>query len=288
MTQSLRFTLSYEGADADDHKIDFYDVSQALIGFQRSLALTTHLVLNNQVITQAPSLKNAEISAVPAKAGSWEFVAIVTVLGGGAVTALTASRGTVLGHLIASAYDYVIAQSLGFHVDFEKTLGQQYEETKKNGADTYVLSEDRFDSLIEKCETAIIQMHRPIVENETATSAKITASLSDKVFQIGKTLNRETNDFVQESKKSESSATLYGRVSSYNVNTFKGRIFLASENRPIPFILSDNSRGPTALALITQSLSLNALDRLKEKGGVMIEAYKITRACRQLGGSQIS
>jgi hypothetical protein len=203
MAQTLKFTLSYQGAYADDHRIDFYDVSQALIGFQRSLALTTHLVLNNQIITQAPSLKNAEIFAMPAKAGSWEFAAIITVLGGGAYAALTADRSSVLGHLIASAYDYVVAQSLGFHVDFEKTLGQQFDEAKKNNSSAYVLGEDRFDSLIEKCETAIIQMHRPIVENETATSAIISATINDKVLAIGHTLNRETNDFVQESRKSD-------------------------------------------------------------------------------------
>ena len=40
MDAAISFSLKYSGGEADDHHIDLYDVSQALIGFQRSLALT--------------------------------------------------------------------------------------------------------------------------------------------------------------------------------------------------------------------------------------------------------
>lgn len=69
----LQFTLSFSGELADEHRIDLYDVSQAIIGFQRSVALTTHLVLNQKIITQAPSLKGAEILAFPPTDGSWKI-----------------------------------------------------------------------------------------------------------------------------------------------------------------------------------------------------------------------
>jgi len=74
----ISFTLSFEGRDTDRHEIDFYDVAQALIGFQRSLAITTHLVLNGEVITQAPSLKNARVFATPPEEGSWKILATIT------------------------------------------------------------------------------------------------------------------------------------------------------------------------------------------------------------------
>ena len=67
MKQVVTFRLSYEGNESDRQQIDLYDVSQALIGFQRSIALTTHLVINREVITQAPFLKGARILAAPAK-----------------------------------------------------------------------------------------------------------------------------------------------------------------------------------------------------------------------------
>ncbi|GEM_PF-3603819 len=58
---ALEITLSFDGASADDNVLDLYDGAQALVGFQRSLAITTHLIVNGEVITQAPSLKNAQI-----------------------------------------------------------------------------------------------------------------------------------------------------------------------------------------------------------------------------------
>ena len=71
------FSLSYEGGLADDGMVDLYDIGQALIGFQRSLAITTHLVLNDEVITQAPALKGAKIFTHPSEEGSWRIVATI-------------------------------------------------------------------------------------------------------------------------------------------------------------------------------------------------------------------
>ena len=276
MAQSIKFTLLYEGGDADNHRIDFYDVSQALIGFQRSIALTTHLVLNNQIITQAPSLKGAEIFALPPENGSWKFTAMVTLIGSGVYGALTAERDTVLGHLVTSAYDYVISESLGFHVDFEKSLGQQLEEVRHKDSKNEVLTESRFDSLIEKCETAVVQMHRPIVENNTAESAFIVASIGSEKRTIGRTINSETSEYIAHSSRSEDIYRLRGRVSSYNANTFKGRIYIESEGRPIPFLLSDEARASHVIEKITNSLSLNAVDRFKGNGEITFSAYKIS------------
>ena len=73
---TVEFTLSFTGSRAELNQIDFYDVSQALVGFQRSLALTTHLILNGKIITQAPALKGAEIIATPPVAGSWKLPAV--------------------------------------------------------------------------------------------------------------------------------------------------------------------------------------------------------------------
>jgi hypothetical protein len=59
--QNVRFSLVFEGEEADTNRLDFYDAADALTGFQRSLALTTHLMLNGEIIVQAPSLRGARI-----------------------------------------------------------------------------------------------------------------------------------------------------------------------------------------------------------------------------------
>jgi hypothetical protein len=90
MEELLELTLAYAGSEADNSEIDLYDVAQALIGFQRSLALTTHLVLNDEIITQAPFLKGARILAAPPEEGSWKITALVM----GLATGLSSRNGT--------------------------------------------------------------------------------------------------------------------------------------------------------------------------------------------------
>ena len=116
---AVEVTLSFMGDRADESEIEFYDVAQALIGFQRSLALTTHLILNDEIITQAPSLDGAQILALPPEPGSWKITAAI-MLTGAFYTLGTAPKDTPIGNLISSAYDYVISETLGFHVDYDK------------------------------------------------------------------------------------------------------------------------------------------------------------------------
>ena len=72
LTGGVRFTIAFTGNDADENILDLYDISQALVGLQRSLALTTHLILNDEIITQSPALKGARIYSLPAEPGSWK------------------------------------------------------------------------------------------------------------------------------------------------------------------------------------------------------------------------
>lgn len=260
-SHDVQFTLSYKGRSAESHEIDLYDVSQALIGFQRSLALTTHLILKNEIITQSPALKGASIYALPAEEGSWKLTAgiVITGLSTGIYTLGTAPKDTPIGHLIHSAYDYVISESLGVHVDYEKSLGQLYEEAQKKKQKIPEIKEHQLDSLIEKCSTAITEIHRPIYKTGTADSATIVASLYNQTLPVGTTFSRDTYEYIRETFMGEEPEIIKGRISSYNSNTFKGRIYVAEEGRPVSFELSENIRTDQTVKLIVLSLSVNAL-----------------------------
>ncbi|MCG8694782.1 MAG: hypothetical protein MI806_26535 [Minwuiales bacterium] len=272
----IAFTLSYSGALADDQEIDLYDVGQALIGFQRSLALTTHLILNNKIITQAPSLKGARVIALPPEDGSWRFTAAIVSLVGGVYALGTAPKDTPVGHLIRSAYDYVVSETLGFHVDYDKTLGQQYEELKKRNPDIQSLPQWRFDSLTEKCEAAIKDMHRPIVWSKTATKAEIISRVGSDEHPFEHPLDQETFEYIHVTQMSETAFEFVGRVSSYNINTFKGRLYIEDERRPIPFELAPSARDVRGIACVTESLSANAQTRFRDDGNIRIVAFPST------------
>ncbi|GBQ28787.1 hypothetical protein HLH34_18825 [Gluconacetobacter azotocaptans] len=253
---SLEVTLSYNGALSDKHAIDFYDISKALLGFQRTLALTTHLILNDEIITQAPSLKGAQILLAPPEEGSWKAVAWLIL--GGVWTMGTVSKDTPIGNIISSAYDYVVSESLGFHVDYSKTLGQQYEEYKRSHPKAKNITADRFDSLIEKCHVAIQDMHRPIIISETAKSANISFDLGGKVKAAGPELNIKTFEHLGEEEFGKKTYDFSGNVTGYNSNTFRGRIYIPSLHRIVPFEIADHAKNTFTIEKIAGSLYVNA------------------------------
>ncbi|WP_141700881.1 hypothetical protein [Mesorhizobium sp. SEMIA 3007] len=270
----MEFTLQFEGNEADRNLLDFYDAAQAFAAFQRTLALTTHLVVNGEIITQAPSLKNAVILSLPPEPGSWRAVAIVT--GTVLLSAGVASKDSVLGHLLTSAYDYVISESLGFHVDYEKSLGQQIEEHRSTSDEIpREIDQGKFESLIEKVEPAVRDLHRPISHSRTAETAILGASQAGQIVrQTGPVLDKDTFEYINVTNLTDDQEKFVGKVSSYNSNTFKGRIYIENEGRPVPFTLADVSRNPGTVLKVVRSLSANALDRFDENAEIRFSALR--------------
>ena len=269
----MGFTLSFEGNNADEQEIDFYDVAHALVGFQRSLAITTHLILNNQVITRATALEGAKIIAQPPEDGSWKIwatIAYVTYQLG------AAPQNSLIGHLVYSAYDYVVSETLGFHVDYNKSLGQLYEEHQREVAEQnlHVIGKSRLDSVVEKCEVAIRDMHRPIVKSETAQLARIIPHGQEDGKYFNFDLNEDTYDYINFTQMGNEPEEIEGYISSYNSNTYKGRMYVADAGRPIPFMLSDVARQVGIISHITRSLHLNAQERMQKGSVVKFKGYK--------------
>lgn len=261
MPTRVDFSIEFFGSISDEHTISFYDVAEALIGFERSLALTAHLVINGKVITKAPALKGAEIFATPPENGSWKLTAIVLAAGTGIMQLNAVPKDTPLGNMFRSAYDYIVSETLGFHVDYEKTLGTQYEEYQRTHPKAPNISQSKLDSVIEKCLPAIRSMHRPIYASKTATSANILCNTEP----FDAVLTEETFNYVDYTRLDENPIEIIGRISSYNINTYSGRIYSFSEQRPIQFELHPNYRDARTISLITHSLSANAISR--ERGG---------------------
>ncbi len=281
MAVEIRFALAFAGADADEHFLDFYDAADALTGFQRSLALTTHLVLQGEIITKATALKGARMMIKSPEAGSWKVITVVGLLASGAHQLGTAPRDTVLGHLVASTYDYVINETLGFHVDFDSTLGKQYDELNQRNRIAPKITQSQVDSLIEKCESSIKEMHRPIADSKTATEATVRSIIRRNSTTLA-TLDSESYDYVSVTNAIEHPFEVSGRVSSYNINTYAGRMFIDNEQRPIPFELSEGCRDLRSIELITSSLRNNARNRMADDGRLTITILRFESSTGRL------
>lgn len=256
----LNFELSFEGSTSDEHIIDLYDVSEALKGFQRTLALTSHLVLHSEVITKAPYAKDLNIYALPSEEGSWKLIASLAIAGQFLTTGLTSSQDSVLGHIFFSAYDYVISESLGFDVDYNKTLGQLYTEHEK--LNVPVITESQLDSVIEKTQNSIIEMHRPIYKSNTANQLKIKAFDSSHSYDISSEIDINSYNYITENIIDGTIITITGVVTSYNSNTFRGRVFIKEISRPIPFEFDPQLKGKrNTISRVIKSLETHALNR---------------------------
>ena len=269
MKNILTLELSFEGNNADNHIIDLYDVSSSLLGFERTLALTTHLILNQKVITQAPSLKNAQILSFPSEEGSWKMNVAVVLTGAYALGTLP--NDSPLGHLVFSAYDYIISESLGVHVDFDKSIGVLYEESQRKHLPQ--IEEYQLDSVRDKCINSIKEMHRPIFKSNTANKLKIVATTSDKELPLSIVLTQSTYAYLKEDIAGKEIIDVACVISSYNINTKKGRVYVKLLGRTVPFELHksiENDR--RTLEILLRNFQHNGLREKNEE----IESIQLT------------
>jgi hypothetical protein len=248
------FKIEFSGALSERNLIGAYDAAAALRGFERSLALTTHAVLNGDIIVQAPALKGAVILFEPPEQGSWTTRALVVI--GGIWALNNADQHTPIGHLLYSAYDYVINSATGGDLDYDKPIRRIIEEQRNAAPEaSNQLSVDVLDGVVERAEKSIEEIHWPIVETETASNCKI--SYRDRTDGI--LLDRSTFEYISQSVERPRPEKYSGAISSYNMNSFTGRVFLSSLGRTVAFLLSDTIRNARHVDRITASLRANAL-----------------------------
>lgn len=261
----MEFSLNYYGGMADDHRLDFYDASRAMMGFERTLALTAHLVINDEIITQVTALKGASILMGPMEAGSLKIPAYI-VAGATSMFALgTLESDNPLGHMIYSAYDAMVHAALGVDLDYDKPL-RKHMKKKEAPSRIYLPSDPRIQSLVEKCEVPLAEMHRPITVSESAHTAEVVQNRQRSPARpAGPPLSQETFDFLKYVEKDVKPSTTAGKVASYNLNSFKGRMFCLREGRLISFVLDESCRSRSNVRKIVGSLQANAVDENDDK-----------------------
>ncbi|MCW2382113.1 hypothetical protein M2338_001678 [Sphingobium sp. B2D3B] len=263
----IEFDLTYTGGAADDGLIEFYDASRALAGFQRSLALTTHLVLHGEIITQAPHASGFTIYVPAFEEGSWKTrakVAIATAFLVGSV-----GKDSPVGHAVTSLYSAALSTTMGFDLDYDKTLQELYHESRKGQ-----ITESKFDSLCEKIEQNVADMHRPIVMSKTAHFGQVNRCGYD-LNPVGPLMSPITYEYVKQTDRDNQTELISGYITSYNVNTFSGRIFAIDQGRPVPFEIELPYRKKALVGIITRSQHLHGQDPFTDDA-------MVTLACERL------
>ena len=264
----VEFELTFDGGLAEEGLLEFYDAAKALAGFQRSLALTTHLALHGEIITQAPYARGFQIYVPPFSEGSWKTkakIAIGTAFAIGAV-----GKDSPVGHVVTSIYSAALSTTMGFDVDYDKTLQELYYENHRDKPVTV----EKIDSLCEKIESSVADMHRPIVISESANRANVTRCDHHK-RDVGPIFSSLTYDYVRQTKKDREVTVVVGHVSSYNINTYQGRVYCLEERRPIPFEIDESIRGKRTTGILTRSQHNNGQNPFSNDSIVKLHCHKM-------------
>lgn len=251
--QATRIQLIYSGGiDATQSYIDLYDLSKALYGFHRSLAITYHYLLHDEIITKTPYARDFRIITVPPKEGSFEVIAFIWVASKIIEKFTTASKDTILGHVAFSLYDYIVKKCLGIHVDMSKSLYHQCLDEKRE-------KDHKAESLAQKVESSVRYMHRPI-QTQSAIACSLLFDEKKKIE-----FDRKTLDMLDKMQIDTDSNMYTGRVSGYSANTRSGMVYSEEEKRAIPFEIEKGIDIDTGC--LARSLSLyDALKRKNKKG----------------------
>jgi hypothetical protein len=114
------------------------------------------------------------------------------------------------------------------------------------------------DGVVERAEKSIEEMHRPIVESNSAETGQISYQRRRHDVQIAN-LDVDTFEYISQSIERKTPEKIEGAISSYNINSYTGRIFVPSLGRTVPFLLSESIRNRRQIDRITTSLRANAL-----------------------------
>lgn len=266
--------LQYEGRSADQHVMDLYDFSVALRGFERGLALTSHFVLNNEIITQATAVRGVKILCSPPEAGSFKIPAYITAAGVAVYSIGSLEPNNPLGHLIYSVYDLAIHEATGQPLDYGQSLREIYENALEQGSEGLLMpSKTQFESLVEKVEPSIAEIHRPITGEGTATSGTIQDTRAMENDSENLVLSEKTYSALRYRYRTKEVQKIIGRVSSFNMNTFNGRFVIEDVPRPISFHLTPGGRTEKGVGLIGESLAENIRSKDSEAARIIFDCF---------------
>lgn len=254
----INLELKFTGKLANENKIEMYDAWQALAGFHRSLAITTNLIITGELISRSQSLQHAEIFLKPIEIGSWKSVVAITA---GTTALLTASTDSLGGHLVFSAYHYVIKKATGIDVDYDDGALQEQLRRRKTTTGK-AINIERLDKVVERCEGSVLKMHRPIAISGSAEKGEIYCYGPRLIAPIKLAeINRSTHSYVANPTQSSSPQLLRVKISSYDIRTFSGRAHVYGiKDRVLVFELVNCCKEPKQIELIIESMKIHAND----------------------------
>lgn len=217
--KQIQIKLSYQGGDADLHRLDMYDASVSLHGFARAIAITTHALLNDgDVKRKGNRATGAKIFVSPPQKGSYEQVLTLIV------------ENPIAASIVAAAFWDILKWT------WSKTLDLAYEPVtptvKKLGARV----EPFISDIEEVLESALEEAHRPIKNNPDMTITVFRPRVGNVI-----NMNSETLKSVSIRTENQILTGIEGNVTKYNILSGIGRFYEDKKGHTVSFKIPEKA-----------------------------------------------
>lgn len=245
------FVPGYEALDA-------YEAGRALLGISRTLSISAHFFVNEEVITQSTALKHAGVFVRPFEKASFGFPFDVWL-----PTMNDVGNG-VVGTAFWEMGKYIWNKAIGRKGKIESDLAK--EKIDRLGGAT--------DAVAAKIETSLKDATRPLIEGAGASTAFIIAGNNNTIVNI----DRDAKEYLDANIIDKQTSSFVGTVPRFDVNTGSGGMFVFSEGRVISFKPEGSAFSRADNIYLSSSLRAWAAKKVSE---VEFEG----RAVRTLDGS---
>ena len=211
---NFTFNIKFDTGVSDFDGLNMYYGADALSGFAEALAITTHAIVNNNVVTQTPAVKGFKLDFKEAHDGS--YIQKVSL----EFTDAEAVR--VVNHIGARGFiellTFHLASPLGLNPRIESAAAKRWHRS----------SMDDSEKLLDRLEGPLKRIHHPVY----GQGYKVTLYKSRTTMLP---FNEATFDYLTGSTVSEQVETIEAAVSRFNARTFTGRIIEEEDSDSISF-----------------------------------------------------
>jgi hypothetical protein len=253
---TIPFKLRLSGKDAEQHQVASYLGTRTLHGFSRSIQIVTQAYLNEEAVSRATALHDANLYLTGAKPGSLTFDFRMDIFRKKA--GVTLNRDTF--------YDFCSTV-------FSRASGKSHNPTTPH---VLRLDEDQesdlIDLTVEQVEESLKVAHSAIDKSVEGIAFNRPRSGTQTYF------DHETKQYIESSLKSDLDRKYKGHVTRFNSITGNGRAYINSLKRVVPFKLEEefleSKRGFLTWSLhgsnvhCAKNLNMNALEITSAAGTV--------------------
>lgn len=238
--------LRYEGGDANDNRLNFYDGAQSLFGIAKSLQTSTHFLINLEVIKRSTAISGASVFILPSKKGSFEqFVQIII----DNPEFIKSVATNIFSNYVGDYFKLLFQKSLGISKNDDEKVYSRFKKRLGTDAEPY------FDELSSVMEGSLLESHRTI--EKSGGTIDIIMGRNNILSR----LDEQTLEYVRTRDENPNTEEVFGHVTRYNVISGNGRFYDKKENKVIPFEPSDNFKSSDESKILTWSIDKKENDQ---------------------------